>query len=111
MLYRHWEDVRVLFATGIAERLGRDVEDIRAEGLGARDFRSNESVELTMLDGSSMNFRNAFVVFDVQEGIMGVFTEHCGYFCFPLAETRVHELRDGEIIARHDRSSRRPGPP
>ncbi len=35
-------DIRDVFAEPLAVRLGRTAEEIRAEGLGAGDFKTNE---------------------------------------------------------------------
>jgi hypothetical protein len=94
----HMADIRELFAAPLAAKLGRTREELRDEGLGVGDFRIDEGVELTLPDGSTMSFRYAFVVLDVEQRLVGVFTEHCGYFCFGMADLSVRELRRGEVV-------------
>ena len=91
MIQKHMADVRTVFAEPLAARLGRTVEEISQDGLQAGDFKVNERVEITLADGSSMSFRYAFVV--QGEGLVGVFTEHCGYDCLPMIDLKVNELR------------------
>ncbi len=98
-LAAHMRDIRMIFADALATRLGRSAEEIRDVGLAAGDFRVDESVALTLPDGSSMSFRYAFVVVDSEQRIAGVFSEHCGYYCFGLTDLRIEELRDGELVA------------
>ena len=111
-LERHSQEIRDLFAEPLAARLGRTADEIR-DGLGARDFPGNEDVEVTFVDGSTMSFRYAFVVFDAAQGIAGVFTEHCGYYCFGTGGIAITERRDGNVFARHERclrAARTPSP-
>jgi len=49
-----------------------------------------------------MTLRYAFFVLDEGQGLAGIFTEHCGYFCFPMADLHVVEIRRGKVVARHD---------
>jgi hypothetical protein len=100
-LEQHMRDIRRLFAEALAARLGRDVGDIREEGLAAGDFKVNESVELDLADGSTMALRYAFVVVDSKRRIAGVFSEHCGYYCFGMTDLHIRELRDGAVVATH----------
>lgn len=100
-LTAHLSDIRTIFADALGEHLGRSAESIREEGLLVGDFRTDESVELTLPDGSTMNLRYAFVVVDPEQRIAGVFSEHCGYYCFGLADTVIEHLRDDEVVARY----------
>lgn len=104
-LEQHMRDIRMIFAEPLAERLGRDVGDIRENGLAVGDFKVNESIELDLPDGSTMVFRFAFVVVDSKRRVAGVFSEHCGYYCFGMTDLRIRELRDGELVATHGDSS------
>ncbi|HZS40315.1 MAG TPA: hypothetical protein VFF06_25965 [Polyangia bacterium] len=101
MVERHTDDLLQAFAAPLAARFGRSIETIRAEGLKAIDFHTNEGIELTLPDGSTMSFHYAFFVKDDEQRIVGVFTEHCGYHCFGMADLEVRELRDGAEAARH----------
>lgn len=101
MIERHMNDVVQTFAAPLAARLGRSVEEIRAKGLKAVDFRTREGIELVLPDGSTMSFRCAFFVRDDEQRIVGVFTEHCGYHCFGMTDLEVREVRDDAVVARH----------
>lgn len=101
ILSQHRSDITDLFGDILAARLGRTATEIRETGLAASDFKSDESIELDLCDGSKMSFRHAFVVLDLEQRIIGVFTEHCGYFCYPMADLQVDELRDGSVVQRH----------
>jgi hypothetical protein len=94
-------DIRDLFAEPLAARLGRGAEEIRERGLAAGDFKVNERIDLVLCDGSTMSLRYAFAVLDPVQRIVGVFTEHCGYYCFGMADLRLDELRDGTIVRQH----------
>jgi hypothetical protein len=96
------DDLRHVFAAPLAARLGRTAKEVKASGLELGDFKVDERIELELDDGSSMSLRYAFVVLDTSRRLVGVFTEHCGYFCFPFAGTRVSEFRGHKLVARHD---------
>ncbi len=101
MTEQHIKEIRELFAEPLAKRLGRTAAEVRDEGLGARDFKPNERIELTFADGSTMSFRYAFAVFDAAQRIVGIFTEHCGYYGFAMVDLRLDELRDDVTVLRH----------
>jgi hypothetical protein len=101
LIEKHQSEVRDLFAEALAARLGRTAAEIRDEGLSAMDFRSNERIEITLCDRSTMHLRYAFAVFDLEQRIVGVFSEHCGYHCFGMADLQVAEWRDETLVARH----------
>lgn len=96
LLAAHRRDIRCLFAAPLSARVGRNVRAIQDEGLEAGDFRVDEAVELTFADGSTLAFRHAFVVRDLDQGLAGVFSEHCGYFVFGLIDLEIRELRGSE---------------
>lgn len=96
LLERHRREIRGLFVPQLAARSGRDPAEIRDEGLEAGDFKPDEAVELVFADGSTMRFRHAFAVRDAAQGLVGVFSEHCGYHCFGLVDLEVRELRGHE---------------
>ena len=100
LLAGHLRDLRVVFADQLAARLGRSAREIREEGLEAGDFGLDETVEVKMADGSKLSLRYAFVVVDSEQRRVGIFTEHCGYYCFPAMDLVVRELRGGKVVAR-----------
>jgi hypothetical protein len=97
----HMSDIRELFADLLAVRLRRTAGDIRKHGLRADDFRTNEAVRLVLCDGSTLSFRYAFAVVDPERRLVGVFTEHCGYYSFGAIDMRMQELRDRKVVRRH----------
>jgi len=97
---KHMMEIRQAFAPLLAERLGRDAVEIHDEGLGALDFKIDESIELTLADGSTMSLRYAFAVFDEAQRLVGIFSEHCGYFCFSMVDLTLTELK-GDSVVRH----------
>jgi hypothetical protein len=101
LMQRHMIEIRQLFAALLAARLGRDQAEIHDEGLGARDFKLDESIELELGDGSTLLLRCAFAVMDVEQRAVGVFTEHCGYFCFGMFDLKLTELKGDEVVKRH----------
>ncbi len=101
ILERQMTEIRCVFAGPLAARLGRPLEEIRDEGLGAFDFKTNEEVELTLCDGSTMSLRYAFFVVEPAQDLVGLFSEHCGYYFFGAASIRcVRQLQGGVEIAR-----------
>ena len=93
-------DIRQAFAPLLATRLGRSAAEIHDEGLGAGDFKLDESVELELADGSTMALRYAFAVVDEEQRLVGIFSEHCGYFCFAMVDLVLIE-RKGDGVTRH----------
>jgi hypothetical protein len=98
---QHMLEIRHVFAAPLAARLGRDANDIRDHGLGVGDFKVDESVQLTLPDGSTMLLRYAFAVMDLQQRLVGVFSEHCGYFCFGMDDMQLTELKGDDVVTRH----------
>lgn len=68
-------------AQALAEHLGRPAEEISARGLSANDFR--DTLHFEFADHSEATFHYAFFLHLPHEKQVAVFTEHCGYFCFP----------------------------
>jgi hypothetical protein len=97
---QHMTEIRQAFAAVLATRLGRSAEDIHDEGLGAGDFKLDESVELELADGSTMFLRYAFAVMDEAQGAVAIFSEHSGYFFFAMADL-VLTARKGDQAIRH----------
>lgn len=94
---RHMAELRDAFAEPLARRLGRDADDIR-EGLGAGDFRVDESVHVTLCDGSKLELRYAFYVESDDKRRVGVFSEHGGYFVFG-GELDIEQRRGDRVVA------------
>lgn len=68
----------------LAQQTGRSAHELLSQGLLAGDFAPS-GVTITFEDGSRVAFRWAFAIRSVERpGIVGVFTEHCGYHEFPL---------------------------
>lgn len=98
---RHMAEIRRLFAAPLAARLGRDEGAVRDDGLGAADFKVDERVALTLCDGSTMSLRYAFLAVDPARRLLGVFSEHCGYYCFGFASVEVAIQYRGDVeVAR-----------
>lgn len=97
---RHMLAIRQAFASLLAGRLGRSASEIHDDGLGAGDFKHDESVELELADGSTMSLRYAFAVIDEPQRLVAIFSEHCGYFCFAMVDLVLIE-RKGDEAVRH----------
>jgi len=93
-------EIRQAFAPALAARLGRSAAEIHDEGLGALDFKLDESVELELADGSTMFLRYAFAVMDEQQRAVAIFSEHCGYFSFGMVDLVLTEVKGDQVI-RH----------
>jgi hypothetical protein len=98
---QHMLEIRQALAAPLAARLGRSVAEIHDEGLGAGDFKLDESIEVKLADGSTMSLRYAFAVMDVQQNLVGIFTEHCGYFCFSTVDMELIELKGDKVVRQH----------
>ncbi|HEX2656660.1 MAG TPA: hypothetical protein VHU40_00245 [Polyangia bacterium] len=98
---QHMLAIRRAFAVPLAARLGRSAAEISEEGLTAGDFELDRRVELTLGDGSTMSLRHAFAVVDVQQHLVGIFTEHCGYFCYATVDLELTEFKGDTVAARH----------
>lgn len=81
-----------VFTEWIAElsaKLDRPRETLLAEGrLRVDDF--NDTLKITLMDGSYAVFKYAFAIASEEKQAIAVFTEHCGYLVFPLAEATIH---------------------
>jgi hypothetical protein len=102
LVTRHMAEIRDAFAEPLARRLGREADDIR-EGLGAGDFRGDESVRITLCDGSTMELRYAFYVESEDGRRVGVFTEHCGYHVFGTIDLDIEQRRGELVVAERHR--------
>lgn len=81
----------------LSERLQRPAKELLSGGLSASDFSSGKSVEIIFSDGSSINFKYAFSVISEERGAVAVFTEHCGYYVFPLLSEMIITQRTDEV--------------
>jgi len=72
------------WAIELAQYLNRSEAEIRNQGLTAFDFRSSDSVRIEYADDSHMQFLYAFSLISQDRNTVAIFTEHCGYFQFPL---------------------------
>lgn len=97
---RQMMEIRQAFAPALATRLGRSADEIHDEGLGAGDFKLDESVELELADGSTMFLRYAFTVMDEEQRAVAIFSEHSGYFFFAMVDLVLTE-RKGDQSIRH----------
>lgn len=55
------------------------------DSLSVYDFRSDQHVHIRFPDGSYAFYRYAFFIVNREAQEVGVFTEHCGYFFYPLS--------------------------
>lgn len=70
-----------MVADELALKTMRSSDEIKQKGLSAYDYSSN-TVEIDFEDGSTVKFKRAFYVEDVEDHVIAVFTEHCGYHVF-----------------------------
>lgn len=75
----HENAVLAAFAAALSQRLGRAVHTLVRDGLTSYDFPGT-AVVLVFEDRSVVRFESAFAL--RHEGVVGVFTEHCGYYSF-----------------------------
>ena len=84
----------------LAHHLGRSVQEIRSKGLDASDFSSNECLHIQLADGSFVQFEYAFHVVNAEKFAIAVFTEHCGYFVFPIHSSVVSRIQREVLYAQ-----------
>lgn len=83
--------------TGFEQLVREHVRRTRGEDRGhllVHDFPSGQAVRLRFADGSFAYFENAFYIEDRARGLLGVFTEHCGYHVFPAGDLSVAVVRN-----------------
>ena len=73
------------WAEELSIKLGRSAQELRARGLGARDFSHARRVELRSRSGFFVAVPLSFCVIDETKGV-AVFSEHDGYLEFRLDE-------------------------
>ncbi len=84
------------WAEALAKWLGRSATEVAENGLGASDFASATEVHVDFEDGSTATFRYAFAVESERRDEIGVFTEHCGYWCFPRRGVTIRVTKRSE---------------
>lgn len=87
----------------LAQKTGRPVATLKAEGLNSGDFRPR-GVRIDFEDGSVVQFRWSFFVTDpARNGKLAIFTEHCGYHEFSLtSEDKVIEVAPQALTQGED---------
>ncbi len=93
------------WATELAERLGRPVDEIRKVGLQCGDFVGD--VEVRTPYGMTVRFSLAFFLVRPSAAQAVVFSEHSGYAEFDLVDEMVF-AEISESIYRHDDENERP---
>jgi len=101
LIHEHMQQVRQAFALPLAIRFDRCVSEIKNEGLRAGDFKLDEGVDVKLADGSTLSMQNAFAVLDENQRAVGIFSEHCGYFCYGMADLELIERKGDQVVARH----------
>jgi hypothetical protein len=90
----HWRD-RV--RQHLLETRGEDRVHLLAD-----DFRLGQSVRAVFPDGSEVLFRYAFYLLDPALREVAVFTKHCGYHYFPLADLQIEHLAETRVAAEEE---------
>ncbi len=98
---RLWKEVVTDWAGELSARLGRSKEELVNHGLCAADFPPTCCVEVRFADGSFAQFKFAFAVVSEKKNHVVVFTEHCGYFEFPLVP-EMEVVQTGEDYYRNE---------
>ena len=83
-IFPHYARIVEDWAEELAELLGRPASEILKKGLGAADFPIQE-LQISFDDNSQAHFKYAFFIESRAKKAVAVFTEHCGYFVFPIA--------------------------
>jgi hypothetical protein len=76
----------------LRERCGED-----RDRLLANDFPCGQCVMIRFPDRSHVFFQHALAITDEKAGEVAVFTEHCGYHVFPMADAEVEILRPENV--------------
>lgn len=99
-LDRRVPDVELVdyFAGELARYVGRSARRLRSGGLRAEDFDGDVLVDFA--DSSTMTFENAIVV-QHKSKMIGIFTEHCGYYAFEPTDVRVSRVWDRHIFREY----------
>ncbi|SRR6266481_3934399 len=92
---RLWKELVTDWADELSERLGRSKEELLTRGLVATDFPPTHCVEIRFADGSFAKFKFAFAIVSEKKNHVVIFTDHNGYFEFPLApEMEVVQINE-----------------
>ena len=78
----------------LASKFGCKLESFRAKPTAFMQF-PHETVRVELVDGSVVQFKNAFFIANAAKKTVVVFTEHCGHHVLPFHEARVY--RDGVL--------------
>jgi hypothetical protein len=72
----------------LAARFGCPLEAFRAMPTRHMQY-PHDTARIDLMDGSHVQFRNAFFIARPQKKTVAVFTEHCGHHVLPFHEARV----------------------
>jgi hypothetical protein len=86
----HGKSIISNWSIALEKKLFRSGKEIIAKGLSAYDFPTTP-VTIMFADESSCIFNFAFALINAEKKIAAVFTEHCGYYEFPIAGAIVRE--------------------
>lgn len=73
-------------------------KDVVLNGLGAGAFALGSWVEIVWPDGSIAKFQHAFACRSRENGLIGIFTEHCGYFVCVAESVRSIHANTGVVF-------------
>jgi len=90
-IFPHYARIIEDWAEELAEVLGRPAAEILTKGLGAADF-PNQEIQISFDDDSQAHFKYAFFIESQAKKAVAVFTEHCGYFIFPIDGMNITTL-------------------
>lgn len=83
------------WAAELAARFGRDAGDVLQQMRPWFIFPTAQ-LRIELMDGSMVQFVNAFHIVDEAKHAIVVFTEHCGHHVYPYHEARV--FKDGCLV-------------
>lgn len=83
------------WAPELAARFGREADDILKPARPWFEFPLGQ-LRIELLDGSTVQFGNAFHIVDEGKRAIAVFTEHCGNHVYPYFDARV--FKDGCLV-------------
>lgn len=82
------------WAVKLAERAGVSETEFRSAPAKHMSYPL-EHVHVSLIDGSTVEFKYAFVLHSPEQRVIAVFTEHCGHHLFPDAEATVKAVALG----------------
>ena len=83
------------WAAELATHFGRERGDVLHQVRPWFQFPT-ELLRIELMDGSTVQFVNAFHIVDEAKHAIVVFTEHCGHHVYPYHEARV--FKDGRLV-------------